>query len=105
MDELEGIDTGMIGAVAASSNSMFSSLFDGMFNSSGTKECGARPTCLGWSEGCKQKQDQYYECTRVASQSKATVMSGIVKVAIIGACVVAGIIVIAMVAKGGSNRQ
>lgn len=65
----------------------------------GTKECGARPTCIGWSEGCKQKQQAYYECTKVAAQSKAIAVSGVLKVAIIGSIVLGAIIVVAIMFK------
>lgn len=65
----------------------------------GTKECGARPTCLGWSEGCKQKQQAYYDCNKVAQASKASVFGSVAKVAVIGAIVLGAIIVVAIMFK------
>lgn len=65
----------------------------------GTRECGARPTCMGWSEGCKQKQQAYYECNKVASASKASAISSVAKIAIIGSLVLGGIIIVAIMFK------
>lgn len=73
--------------------SMWNTSFNSIFNSKGTVECGSRPTCLGWSEGCKQKQAAYYECTKAASGARGSAA----KAKATTGWVILGIIVIVMI--------
>lgn len=68
------------------------SMFHDIFNAHGTKECGSRPTCLGWSDGCAAKQEAYGKCTLAAAEARAKRTNSIIIVTGIVAVVVALII-------------
>ncbi|HRO75951.1 MAG TPA: hypothetical protein PLP27_07375 [Crocinitomicaceae bacterium] len=39
----------------------------------GTVDCGSRPSCLGWSKGCKEKIAGYNACVLNAANAKSAV--------------------------------
>lgn len=57
------------GAVNSIGNST-SSIIGAAGNYQGTIDCGSRPSCLGWSKGCREKQQGYYDCVKLAATAK-----------------------------------
>lgn len=44
----------------------------GLGNAAGTAECGSKPTCIGWTKTCKNKNKVYNECRMKALDIKQT---------------------------------
>lgn len=58
--------SGAVDSLGKSTSSVISSAG----NYQGTIDCGSRPSCLGWSKGCKEKQQGYYDCVKNAATAK-----------------------------------
>jgi|GEM_PF-5606359 len=88
-----------LGTDAFGVGGIFSGLGGMTRGAQGTVDCGSRPNCIGWSDGCKEKQAGYYACVQAASGNNAAAKiatSRIVVVSVVAVVIVALILVLVL---------